>query len=185
MPRGTPLTTEQIRALGASYAKSRNVAHAARKHGVSYAAAWKAIHGAKNDRRRYLQERAVERGLRDGRRALVANGNAIAALLATELLSGSVEPSHVAALQSAHSSTQRELVRQSLLELKRKQAALTREKTRAEIRALRERVKELPPLAELRARMTPRQLAALVVLFGDDELDVAEHVLASPSNPAG
>lgn len=65
MPKGTPLTPEQKRVLTKSYTKSGNVAHAARKAGCSYAAAWAHLLGAKNDRRRFLHRVATERGERE------------------------------------------------------------------------------------------------------------------------
>jgi molybdenum-dependent DNA-binding transcriptional regulator ModE len=154
MARGVPLTPAQIQALGKSYEKSRSVAHAARVVGVSYAAAWKAIHGRKNDRRRYLHERALEKGLRQGRRDLARNAEQIADLLDAEMRAGSIEPSHIASLQSAHSSAVRELVRLSLLEIRRVQLNLSRGESRLkrELTALQARHEAL------RMKLTEREV---------------------------
>lgn len=85
MPRGTPLTTEQIAQLSAAYTLSRNVASAARQVGVSYAAAWEAIHGARDDSRRYLHAHALAVGEGLARRSVVQNIRRLEQMLAAHV----------------------------------------------------------------------------------------------------
>ncbi|MFO0607279.1 MAG: hypothetical protein U0324_29215 [Polyangiales bacterium] len=108
MPRGTPLTPDQVRRLGEVFTSTGNVAQAARDVGVSYAAAWEAIHADGDDERRYLHARALAEGEADARASVAANVARIEKLLANHLdlplaagIPPELEPADVATLARA------------------------------------------------------------------------------------
>lgn len=136
MPRGVPLTPEQLAAIASAYALTGNASEVARQLGVDVSTVTRALGRIPEQERATLHRAAINRGLREGRRHLAKAQKKLAKVLFQELDAGSAEPQHLAQLTNAFVSTVRELNRMSLLDLRTQQARLTREVTRAELRKL-------------------------------------------------
>lgn len=134
MPRGVPLTPEQLADIAARFALTGNASEVARQLELDVSTVTRALGRIPEQERATLHRLAIHRGLRNGRARLAKAQRKIAKLLFEEINAGSVEPQHVAQLTGAFVSTVRELTRMSQLDLRAQQARLTRELTRAEIR---------------------------------------------------
>lgn len=132
MPKGTPLTPKQLRKAAEVYEQTGSYSEAARAIGVDEGAVRKRF--APHPKRSELNTRAIDQGLRDGRRALREVQKT-----ARELLkSGLLEPRDLDAVaRSVSVSIQR------MLDLKR--APLERAKLRREVEVLDAKAKGLLP----------------------------------------
>lgn len=136
MPRGVPLTPEQLAAIAAAYGLTGNASEVARQLGLDVSTVTRALGRIPEQERATLHRAAINRGLRDGRRRLAKAQKKLAKVLFTELDAGSAEPQHLAQLTGAFVSTVRELTRMSVLDMRAQQARLTRELTRVQLREL-------------------------------------------------
>lgn len=143
MPRGVPLTPEQLAEIAAKFAVRGNAADVAREMGLDPSTVTRALGRIPEHERAFLHARAITRGLRIGRRHLVRITDKLGRELLSQLRAGSMEPQHAAQLTSALTSAARELVRMDLLEQKRLQGRLTRKRTRVEIAHLHAQITKL------------------------------------------
>jgi hypothetical protein len=140
VPRGKPFTAEQIEAASAVYHRTGNYTEAAKAIGADVSATRKALIRHGEPERAKLHALACARGLRKGRRNLTAAGDLIARVLLNETSAGvSLEPKDIAALTNSLARTSETLIAIAEREDRRRAAALTRRKTRAEIDALERR----------------------------------------------
>ncbi len=173
MPRGTPLTPEQLARAADAYARTGTYAEAGRAIGVEESVARRALLRAlgsgEESERVALHARAIERGLRDGRRALTeVNGR-----LRTKIL-GASKIGELVSISKGLSLSVARLADLVELELKRRQARLTRAKTRAEIRSLE------------KGAPTPEQvLAALQALTTESLIELLGRVRPGAPAPEG
>lgn len=146
MPRGVPLTPEQLRKAAEVFEQTGNYSEAARAVGCDPDTIAVRL---RNRKRSDLNTRAIDRGLRDGRRAL-----RLAQKKAVELLnSGLLEPRDLDAVtRSVSMSVQR------LLDLKR--APLEQKKLKRETEVLEAKAKGLLP-PEVTVIATPVEVNAL------------------------
>jgi len=149
MPRGTPLTPDEIARCVSLYEQSGNYCEVARQMGTSESTVREALHRVRNATRRDLHARAVDAGIREARAAMRA-----AVRRAREMLRKPLEPRDVHALaQAASLSTMR------FLDMKR--ARLERDKLRLEAEQIRERTRALVQWDEVLAGATPEERAAV------------------------
>lgn len=134
MPRGVPLTPEQLADIASRFALTGNASEVARQLGLEVSTVTRALGRIPEQERATLHRLAINRGLRNGRARLAKAQRKLAKVLFKEIDAGSAEPQHLAQLTGAFVSTVRELTRMSVLDLRAQQARLTRELTRAEIR---------------------------------------------------
>ena len=135
MPRGVPLTPGQLAVAAEAYARTGSYADAGRAIDVDESVARRALlrglEAGGESERVALHARAIDRGLRDGRRALTeVNGKL------RKKITGSSKIGELVSISKGLSLSVARLADLAELELKRRQAHLTRAKTRAEIRSL-------------------------------------------------
>lgn len=149
MPKGVPLTPEQLRKAAEVFEQTGNYSEAARAIDADISGVRKALMRAGEPSRAKINTRAIDRGLRDGRRAL-----RLAQKKAVELLnSGLLEPRDLDAVtRSVSMSVQR------LLDLKR--APLEQKKLKRETEVLEAKAKGLLP-PEVTVIATPVEVNAL------------------------
>jgi hypothetical protein len=128
---GPRLTPEQLDTAAEVFARTNNISEAAASIGVNESTLRAAFQRVRIARNRDLHRKAVERGLRRGRKHLADAANLLGEQLVTELRSGGLEPLERLQCAGALGTVMRELVRLRLLDLKIQQAALTRAQTRA------------------------------------------------------
>lgn len=133
MPRGVPLSPEQLAQAAAEYARTGSYAAAGRAIDADESVARRALLRAGESERVALHTRAVDRGLREGRKGL---RECIAK--ARSLLAQEVEPRDVASLSQALSHSM-----QRLTDLK--EGPARRSKLRAETRVADAKAKGLLP----------------------------------------
>lgn len=135
MPRGVPLTPAQKRKLSQVFTETGNASEAARQVGVSVPTACEWL--TPNRERQRLYTRARDEGIRRGADAIDRSVTLIDRLLDAKSTDGpGMEPRDVAALLRAQASLVAELRALREHTGRTKQARLTREKTRAEIKLL-------------------------------------------------
>lgn len=137
MPRGKPFTAEQIEAASEVWHRTGSYTEAAKAIGADVSATRKALIRHGEPERAKLHALACARGLRKGRRHLSAAGDLIARVLLNETNAGvGLEPKDIAALTNSLARTSDSLIAIADREDRRRAAALSRRKTRAEIDAL-------------------------------------------------
>jgi hypothetical protein len=144
MPRGVPLTPDELERAAEVYAKTGSYSKAARAIGApDHSTVRKALLRLGGPDRSQLYARAIARSLRKSRRYL-DRGQALAArLLAAEGTDGpGMEPQHIAALLNAISRTTETLATLQTTADKRRVSRLTRDKTRLETELLRAEVEQ-------------------------------------------
>lgn len=135
---GKRLTPAEIERAAAIYAETGNAAAAAEAIGVAKQTLHDAFKRMRLGRNRTLHAQACERGLRKARARLMRIGE-----IAEKVIDGEgvgLEPKDLAALINAVSKNVDTLAGISDREERRKQSALTREKTRAEIALLKRKI---------------------------------------------
>lgn len=162
MPRGTPLTPEQLARAADVYARTGTYAEAGRAIGVEESVArralLRALSAGEESERVALNARAIERGLRNGRRALTELNGRLRKKVSTASKIG-----ELVSISKGLSLSVARLADLAELELKRRQARLTRAKTSAEIRALD---KGAPTPDQVLAALQGLPREALVDLLG-------------------
>lgn len=142
---GKRLTPQQIEDASKVFAETNNVSEAARAIGVSPFTLRDAFKRERIAKNRHLHTQACERGLRKARK----QSDGIAALLARVLKYDTVganletvglEPGDFAKLVQAFNGTVAQRLAVADREDRRRQSALTRAKTRAEIELLRKKI---------------------------------------------
>lgn len=133
MPKGTPLTPEQITAIGEHYVITGNASETARRLNLSFETVRDALARTSNARRRQLQEQAIDDGLDRGVERLVRIVDKVAKSFEEELDAGKVEPTHQRDLMNAVARGMGALVQVKAHGTKQKLARLTRKRTQLEI----------------------------------------------------
>jgi hypothetical protein len=137
VPRGKPFTAEQIETASEVWHRTGSYTEAAKAIGADVSATRKALLRHGEPERAKLHALACARGLRRGRRHLTAAGDLIARVLLTETNAGvGLEPKDIAALTNSLARMSDSLIAIADREDRRRAAALSRRKTRAEIDAL-------------------------------------------------
>ncbi len=138
---GPRLTPEQLDVAAEVFAKTGNTSSAAAAIGVNESTLRAAFARGRIARNRDLHMRAIETGLRRGRKHLAKALDLLGKTFVEELEgvgSSGLEPGEAAQRAGALATLTRELIRLTVLDLRRRQASLTRSKTRAEIVRLKE-----------------------------------------------
>jgi hypothetical protein len=146
MPRGIPLTPQQIQQAVEVYTQTGNYSEAGRAIGVPPNTARVALlrHGEAD--RCQLHALATARGIRKARRGLDKGLSLLDRLLDAEAADGpGLEPRDIAALLNARARLTEVLLNVAEREDRRKQSRLTRAKTQAETRVLEAKAKGLLP----------------------------------------
>lgn len=137
MPRGTPLTPEQIGRAAEVYARTGSYSDAARAVGApDPSTVRKALLRVGDPNRSQLHARAIARGLARGRRVLDDVVREVRERTRTVDLRAALTLEDLLAAAKTTSYGVSRLVDLAELELKRRAATLTRRKLRAEARAL-------------------------------------------------
>lgn len=172
MPKGSPLTPQQVADLGALYEECGNAAEVARQLGVAKSTVTRALDRLEKQRRATLQEGALLTALLDGRERTERAIRGVSRRLFTELSSKTATQLFDAqTVQQLGMTLARLVTVLTTLDRREEQrlgAALSREKARAEIKAL-QRATELTPeqlVALLRA--TPRDALVKALAAMDD-----------------
>lgn len=130
---GPRLTPEQLEQAAEVFERTDNTSAAAASIGVAESTLRAAFARNRIARNRDLHRTAIDRGLRTGRKHLVTAVDLLGEQLADELRSGVLEPADRHHCAGALGIVMRELGRLRLLDLKCRQAALTRAQTRLAI----------------------------------------------------
>lgn len=166
MPRGVPLTPEQVELIGEVYARTGNASEAARVAGVSTNSADRVVQRLREGKRGELYARALDRSLRDARRWLSRGQRLAAQLLDRERTDGSgMEPQHIAAFLNALARSTDSIAGLKATREKVRSGRLTRGKTRLELELLRLQVEQARKAAETgdgAPLLEPEDVAALV-----------------------
>lgn len=185
MPRGVPLTPEQLQQVSELYASNGNYSETARTLGLPENTVRLALQRMRNANRRDLNTRAIERGMRDGRKRL----RSIIAL-SEDLLSVEdgtlfeMDGKEFAAIAGAVAKATETLSHLAERDNRNKQARLSRQKTREEIlliRATREgKIPPAPPtpLEELRVKL-------LRIIAARGRAESGRTPAAQPVGPSG
>ena len=137
MAAGTPLTPAQVRTITRVYTETGNASEAARRAGVATSTVTRFLERTDKLQRATLYTRARDEGIRRGADAIDRSVTLIDRLLDAESTDGpGMEPRDVAALLRAQAALVAELRALREHTGRTKQARLTREKTRAEIKLL-------------------------------------------------
>lgn len=132
MPRGPEITLEELAVAIKAYVSEGTYAAAARAIGRDESSVRRALLRASLSEKVGLHARAIERGLRNGRKALTRANARLAKKITPEAKIGDL-----VGIAKGLSLTMARLTDLSELELKRRDASLHRQKVRAEIDALR------------------------------------------------
>lgn len=132
MPKGKPLTADQLQTAAEVYGRTGSFSEAARAVGVDESAIRRRF--AEEPNRAELHARATARGLRKGRKHLTEISDALARSLLQELRAGQLEPMGASAAARAVSQCVTALTRLDERIERGQQSRLTRAKTRADIR---------------------------------------------------
>ncbi len=130
---GPRLTPEQLEQAAEVFERTGNTSAAAASIGVAESTLRAVFARNRIARNRDLHRAAVERGLRRGRRHLSDAANLLGEQLVEELRTEGLEPLERLQCASALSAVMLSLTRLALLDLKSRQAALTRAQTRIAI----------------------------------------------------
>jgi hypothetical protein len=138
---GKRLTPEQMAHAAKVLAKTGNISDAAREIGVPHSTLRSAFQRERIAKNRRIHAQAIERGLRTGAKQLDRVAGLLAKLLdADDPTALGMEPGDIAKVAQAFNGTVSQRVSISDREERRKQSALTREKTRAEIALLKRKI---------------------------------------------
>ncbi len=158
MPRGKPLSDDELTTLAELYAETFNASAVAAEMKVAVSTVTRNLARLGEQKRAKLQRDALSAALAQSGDALSATVDDLRDYLREGLESHSLEPSHVASLAQGLARCAAALSTLDSREERRRQSRLTRERTRAEIERLRK--------GEL---VTPEQvLAALAALPRED-----------------
>jgi DNA-binding MarR family transcriptional regulator len=146
--RRGPLTPAELETLAELYGATGNASEVAEQLGVSVSTVTRALARLGAQNRAKLQERALSRGLLRGGELLTQTAESVAEILRCEAESGpSLEAKDYAGLARALAMLVGTTAKLDEREERRRQARLTRRKTKAEIEALRKGL--LPPADQL------------------------------------
>lgn len=139
MPRGVPLTVEQLESLAQIYAITGSATAAAEELGVAVSTVTRALAALGEQKRAKLQRDAVAAGLLLAREKIETALDSVSDELADGLRTRSLEPTDINALVGALTKLSLVLSTVDRREEARRQGRLTRRKTLAEIAKLSER----------------------------------------------
>jgi hypothetical protein len=134
---GPRITPEQLEQAAEVYERTGNTSEAARAIGCTEGALRAAFKRERITKNSEAHRRAIEKGLRSGRAHLATAVDLIGEQFADELKSGGLEPGERAQCAAALTALVRELGRLKVLDLRTRQAALTRAQTRIAIQRSR------------------------------------------------
>lgn len=178
MPRGVPLTPEQLARAAEAYARTGSYADAGRAidvdESVARRALLRALAAGGESERVALHARAIDRGLRDGRRALREVNDKL-----REKITDRSKTGELVSIAKGLSLSVARLADLAELELKHRQAHLTRAKTRAEIRSL-EKGAPTPEQVLSALQALPRE--DLVALLGRLRPETPEAPCSTPTS---
>jgi len=138
---GPRLTPDQLAEAARVFGETNNVHEAARRIGVAYETLRDAFARERIARNRLLHAQACDRGLREGRKSLRGTVTLVDSLLAQPTAdSPGMEPRDIAALLNAKTNAVATLDKVTARVDAQKLARLTREKTRAEIQLIRDKI---------------------------------------------
>lgn len=159
MARGVPLTPEQVERAAQVYGETGNMLETSRRIGIPESTLRTALKRAGIAKRRELHARAVEAGIRKARKGLTKSLDLVEKLLSDENKDGpGIEPKEIAMLLNARARATDSLLQVAQNADRRKQAKLTRDKTRAEI-------------ALIQAKARGDVVDATVIAVDDKQLD--------------
>lgn len=191
MPRGTPLTPAQLAYLAKLYAECGNATEVARRLKLEPSTVVRALSRLGEQRRAILQRQALAVGMIRGREQLDELRDGVWRLLRESIFItspdpdaeppadgetpplaalGAIEPAGVQALGNTFSRMLTVATVLDRREEQRRQARLTRKKTRAEIAALERRAEEIPAMEVLKAKLSPWQVLELMRSLSDEQL---------------
>lgn len=169
--RRGPLTPAELETLAELYGASGNASEVAAELGVSVSTVTRALARLGAQNRAKLQERALARGLLRGGELLTQTAESIAEILRCESEAGpGLEAKDYAGLARALAMCVGTTAKLDEREERRRQARLTRRKTKAEIEAIRRKAEEMPALQVLLAKLTPEQILALLRGLSTEQL---------------
>lgn len=177
MSRGTPLAPDQLEDLARLYAESGNASAVARALGVSISTVTRQLARLGEQGRAKLQGESLAAGMMLGQAYLEAAVETIGETFVQEFKASegpAVDADTAKKLTDALAKATATFAFLQRREEQRLQAALTREKTRAEITALQVRIDELPPMEVLKAKLSPAQVVELVRGLTLEQLAAAE-----------
>lgn len=146
MSRGIPLTFEQVSKAAEVYRSTMNYAEAAKAIGADPSTVRKALIRRGGPDRSFLHAHATDLGITRARKGIAKSLQLAERLLENETADGAgMDPRDIAAIMNAQSRSSEVLLSMADREQKRRQSALTRQKTRAEIEVLKKKAAgELP-----------------------------------------
>lgn len=174
MPRGVPLTAEQLAELAALYGETLNASAVAAEMKVSVSTVTRNLARLGEQKRAKLQREALGGALIEAQEGLADSFREAREFLRHNLELGALEPGHVAALLQGLARGAAGLAALDQREERRRQARLTREKTRA----------ETAKIAKGEAPTTEQLLALLAALPRDEVLRVLAELRARREAPA-
>lgn len=174
-PRRGPLTPAELETLATLYGASGNASEVAAELGVSVSTVTRALARLGAQNRAKLQERALARGLLRGGELLTQTAESIAEILRCESEAGAgLEAKDYASMARALAVVVGTTAKLDEREERRRQARLTRRKTKAEIEALRKGL--MPPVEQL--------LMLLAGLPREDKIRVRDMLRAQAAQAA-
>lgn len=183
--RRGPLTPAELETLAELYGASGNASEVAEQLGVSVSTVTRALARLGAQNRAKLQERALSRGLLRGGELLTQTAESIAEILRCEAESGpSLEAKDYAGLARALAMCVGTTAKLDEREERRRQARLTRKKTKAETEVLRRKAEEIPALQVLLEKLSGDQILALLRGLTVEQLRALLSQTASPDAAA-
>lgn len=183
--RRGPLTPAELETLAELYGSTGNASEVAEQLGVSVSTVTRALARLGAQNRAKLQERALAKGLLRGGELLAQAAESIGEILRCEAEAGaSLEAKDYASMVRALAMAVGTTAKLDEREERRRQARLTRRKTKAEIEVLRRKAEELPALQVLLEKLTGEQILALLRGLTVEQLRTLLTQTASPSAPA-
>lgn len=171
--RRGPLTPAELETLAELYGASGNASEVAAELGVSVSTVTRALARLGAQNRAKLQERALARGLLRGGELLTQTAESIAEILRCESEAGpGLEAKDYASLVRALAMVVGTTAKLDEREERRRQARLTRRKTKAETEVLRRKADELPPIQVLLEKLTGEQVLHLLRGLTVEQLQV-------------
>lgn len=161
--RRGPLTPAELESLAELYAECGNASEVAAELGVAPSTVTRALGRLGAQNRAKLQERALARGLIRGGELLTQTAESIAGILGCEEANGpSLEAKDYASLARALAVCVGTTAKLDEREERRRQARLTRMKTRVEIEVLKRKAEEVPAIQVLLEKLSGDQILALL-----------------------
>lgn len=186
MTQGTRLSPEQLEDLARLFVEfGGNASAVAREMSVSVSTVTRNLARLGKQSRANLQKQWLRAGLFTGQAYLEAAIEEVGEVFTREKLDGAaVDADATAKLLNALSKANGTLMAMQRREEQRRQAKLTRAKTRAETDAIEARTSELPPMEVLKAKLSPAQVLELMRGLSNEQLDALRALTRPKEAPA-